>query len=104
MEASSVVEDFALASAFRYVPLALDSAALQTPKTLPPPATDLPRRLNLSAGSDDSNFPLTYRASNPQTAPCFARHAFCSPPPNPFRVRLLDSLNGKERRPRSLRC
>ena len=62
-----------------------------------------PRRLNLSASSDDPTFPKAPASFLPQNAPCSARHIFCSPPPNRFRVRLLGSLDGKERWPRSLR-
>ena len=73
---------------FRCVPLAHDSAALQTPKTLPRQPGDSPRRLNRFASSDDPTFPKAASSCRPQTAPCFARHDFCSPPPRLFRVRL----------------
>ena len=69
----------------------------------PIPPGNRPRRQNRFASSDDSDFPEATTHTGPQTAPCFARHSFCSPPPNLFRVRLFDSLNAKERRSRSLR-
>ena len=78
------------------VPLALDSAALQTSKPLPRAPGNRPRRQNRFASSDDPDFPEATAYTAPQTAPCFARHSFCSPPPNLFRVRLFDSLNAKE--------
>ena len=88
----------------RSVPLARNSTALQTAKTLRPPSEDAPRRLNRFAELRRFKLPEG-PTSPPGTNPArrSAVHDFCGTPPAVFRVRLLGSLSSEERLSRSLR-
>ena len=86
-------------------PLAHDSATLQTPKTLARPSRRLTAKLVMLRGASTSQ--TSHKSPVPTGRRNHARrragHAFCGTPPHRVRVRLLDSLRGKERLSRSLR-